>query len=166
MEPEFDHRGVGRAPSSGVADVNTNVEYSDSVETVEPRHLAGFFVGWPNPPSPETHLRLLQQSAFVAVAREVVAGNVVGFITALSDGVLSAYIPLLEVLPAFQGRGIGQTLVRRMVERLAGHYIIDLQCDPEIELFYRRFGFRRAFGMAIRNYDRQSGNNDRAPRQH
>ena len=33
------------------------------------------------------------------------AGRVVGFVTAISDGVLSAYIPLLEVLPEYQGAG-------------------------------------------------------------
>ena len=29
--------------------------------------LPGFFQGWPNPPSPETHLRLLQQSDYVVL---------------------------------------------------------------------------------------------------
>jgi hypothetical protein len=30
-------------------------------------------------------------------------GRVIGFITAVTDKVLSAYIPLLEVLPAYRG---------------------------------------------------------------
>ncbi len=32
--------------------------------------------------------------------------KVVGFITAISDGVISAYIPLLEVLPKYQNMKI------------------------------------------------------------
>ena len=33
--------------------------------------------------------------------------QVVGFVTAISDGVLSAYIPFLEVLPEYKSIGIG-----------------------------------------------------------
>ena len=38
-----------------------------------------------------------------------------GFITATSDGALSAAIRLLEVLEAYQGQGIGSELLRRML---------------------------------------------------
>ena len=62
--------------------------------------LEGFFVDWPNPPSTETHLKLLSNSYKVVIAIDPTINKVVGFITAISDGVLSAYIPLLEVLPA------------------------------------------------------------------
>lgn len=89
------------------------VVFNDEVGTLNSQLLHGFFVDWPNPPTPETHLRLLQQSDFVVLARDERSGQVVGFITAISDGVLSAYIPLLEVLPSFQGQGIGSELCAR-----------------------------------------------------
>ena len=38
-------------------------------------------------------------------------GRIVGFINALSDGILSAYIPLLEVIQEYQGRGIGKEML-------------------------------------------------------
>ncbi len=60
---------------------------------------------------------------------------VVGFITAISDGLLAAYVPLLEVRPEYRGRGIGSELVRRMVGRLEDLYMVDLVCDPELESF-------------------------------
>ena len=85
------------------------------------------------------------------------SGRIAGFITAISDGVLSAYIPHLEVLPSYQGQGIGTELVRRMLEKLSGLYMIDLLCDPEVQPFYARCGMKPATGMMIRNYDRQSG---------
>lgn len=132
-------------------------QYRDTTDGIVPAHLRGFFVDWPNPPDPETHLRLLNGSAEVVLAVEEETGQVVGFITAISDGVLSAYIPLLEVLPEWQGQGIGQELVRRMVERLRHLYMIDLLCDEELQPFYERVGFLRAQGVTIRNYDRQSG---------
>ena len=128
------------------------IEYTDSLEGVEPPQLEGFFVGWPSPPSPERHLELLRGSAAVVLARD--GDAVVGFVTAISDGVLSASIPLLEVLPAYRGRGIGSELVRRLLAALDGLYMIDLSCDAELEPFYARLGFRPLErGMGIRNYE-------------
>jgi ribosomal protein S18 acetylase RimI-like enzyme len=133
------------------------ITYRTTPDGVTADMLTGFFVGWPNPPSAETHLRILKHSDVVVLAVDDDAGRVVGFITAITDHVTSAYIPHLEVLPDWQGRAIGSELVRRMVDRLDGLYMIDLLCDPDVQPFYDRLGFRRATGMAIRNYERQSG---------
>lgn len=134
------------------------IAYSDDLDGITADDVSGgFWVGWPNPPTPETHLRILHGSDHVFLARDGVSGVVVGFITAISDGVLFAYIPLLEVLPAWQGQGIGGELVRRMLERLRHLYAIDLLCDPEVQPFYERHGLRRSSGMIARNYARQSG---------
>jgi ribosomal protein S18 acetylase RimI-like enzyme len=136
------------------------IEYRDSLDGVEPGHLAGFFAGWPNPPSPATHRALLARSDAIVLAIDGETAQVVGFITALTDGVLTAYIPLLEVLPDYQGRGIGQELVRRMLGRLQQLYAIDLLCDADLQPFYARFGMRPATGMMVRNYERQAGTAD------
>jgi GNAT superfamily N-acetyltransferase len=134
------------------------IEYTDRLDGVEPRHLEGFFVGWPSPPSPERHLDVLRGSVAVALARESEDGRIVGFANAVGDGVLSAYIPLLEVLPAHQGRGIGSELVRRLLAGLGSIYMIDVCCDAELEPFYRRLGFRPLDrGMGLRNYEAAAG---------
>lgn len=133
------------------------IVHIDSVERINPDQLQGFFVGWPNPPSPETHLKLLASSDKIVLAVDDETGNVVGFITAISDGLLSAYIPFLEVLPAHRGRGIGQELTRRMLDKLTGLYMVDLLCDPELQPFYARLGMKAASGMMLRKYERQSG---------
>ncbi|MGH2551038.1 MAG: GNAT family N-acetyltransferase, partial [Thermomicrobiales bacterium] len=93
----------------------------------------------------------------IEIAVDAESGTVIGFITAITDGALSAYIPLLEVLPSYQRRGIGQELVRRMVHNLRHLYMIDLLCDVELQPYYARLGMRPATGMLLRNYDRQSG---------
>ena len=126
-----------------------------SIEKIEPAMLAGFFDGWPNPPSVETHLKLMRKSYRAVLAMD--GEKVVGFITAISDGVLSAYFPLLEVLPEYKGRGIGKELTTRMLEELQGLYMVDLLCDAGVQPFYQKQGMRRATGMFIRNYDRQNG---------
>ena len=131
--------------------------YQDDLTGITPAMLQGFFVGWPNAPSPETHYRILQGSQYLVLARDDQAQRVVGFINAVSDGVLSAYIPLLEVLPDYQQRGIGVELVRRMLAQLQHFYAIDLLCDPEVQAFYAKVGMRPATGMMLRNYEHQSG---------
>src|SRR5439155_430666 len=113
-----------------------------SPDGVAAESLRGFFVGWPNAPSPETHRRLLERSDHFVLAVDGETGNVVGFITAITDGVLSAYIPHLEVLPAYQRRRIGTELTRRMLATLEGFYGIDLLCDPDVESFYVRLGMK------------------------
>src|SRR5204862_4237957 len=114
------------------------ITYCETLEGISTSDLAGFFIGWPNPPSPATHLRILAGSYAILLARDDTTGAVVGFITAISDGVSCAYIPHLEVLPAYQGSGIGSELVRRMLERLRQIYMIDLICDTDVQPFYAR----------------------------
>lgn len=126
------------------------IEYTLSVDGVKAEDLAGFFVGWPSPPTAERHLELLRGSSHVVLATE--GSRIVGFVSAISDGVLSAYIPLLEVLPEHQGRGIGTELVRRLLRELGDLYMIDLCCDEDIVPFYERLGLQRwDAGMGIRN---------------
>lgn len=133
------------------------IDYMTSTDRLALEQLGGFFVGWPNPPDPATHLRLLQQSAHVVLAIDSETQRVVGFITAVTDGVLSAYIPLLEVLPAYQHRGIGGELVERMLDRLRDIYMVDLLCDQELQRFYSEFGMQPCHGMMLRNYTHQCG---------
>ncbi len=133
------------------------IDYRSAVSGIESSQLEGFFEGWPDPPSPETHRRILEQSDEVVLAIERESGLVLGFITAISDRVLTAYIPLLEVRVEYRGRGIGSELVRRMLARLDDLYVIDLCCDAELQFYYEKLGMNRSLGMSIRNYGRQSG---------
>jgi ribosomal protein S18 acetylase RimI-like enzyme len=123
-----------------------------SAEGVEPADLEGFFVGWPNAPSRQRHLDLLRGSSHVVLA--LAGRRVVGFVSAISDGVLSAYVPLLEVLPQYQARGIGAELMRRLLAELDGLYMVDLSCDEELVPFYDRLGLQRVgAAMGLRNRD-------------
>lgn len=125
------------------------IEYVNYIDGIELHNISGFFVGWPNPPSPQKHLELLKNSDYIWLA--VDNERVVGFVTAISDNVLSAYIPLLEVLPGYQGLGIGTELVRRMLDSLRDLYMIDLMCDENLTNFYKRLGMSPSHGMIIRN---------------
>lgn len=131
--------------------------YKTSLEGITSDMLQGFFVDWPNPPNAETHLKLLENSDFVVLAVDEKSDRVIGFITALTDGVLSAYIPLLEVLPDYQKTGIGKELIHRMMIEIGDLYMIDLLCDEDLIPYYEKFGMRQSNGMILRNYNMQSG---------
>ena len=77
-------------------------------------------------------------------------GQVIGITSAISDGVLSAYITLLEVVPEFRGHGVGSRLMQLVLARLNGLYMIDLTCDQGLVPFYRRFGMEVSQGMSLR----------------
>ena len=117
------------------------VVYTASLDGITPDRLrGGFWAGWPVPPTPEMHLAMLQGSEATILATDAATGDVVGFVNAIGDGVLAASIPCLEVLPAWQGRGIGTELVRRVLAALEPRYMIDLVCDEELIPFYERLG--------------------------
>lgn len=132
------------------------IRYTDSTTSISVGQLSGFFVGWADPPSPREHLALLRNSDYVVLAMDDTSEVVVGFVTAVSDRVLAAYIPLLEVLPAYQGRGIGTELMRRMLTKLDGYYMVDLICDPDLQPFYERLGMKTYTGMIRRRRRRGS----------
>lgn len=133
------------------------VVFRDGVTGASASSLEGFFEGWPDPPSPDTLKAILEGSDAVALALEEVSGEVIGFATAITDGVLCGYIPLLEVRSPWRRKGIGKALVRRLLDRLARLYMIDLVCDEDLVPFYEDLGFQRGTAMVLRRYERQSG---------
>ena len=81
------------------------IDYRETTAGVTPEMLRGFFSEWRKPQTPEGHLEILGGSDYIVLAVDGDAGKVVGFITALTDGVQASFIPLLEVLPDYRGRG-------------------------------------------------------------
>lgn len=128
------------------------IEYRDSLDGITPEMLQGFFVGWKTPHTPGQHLEILRNSDYVLLALDTDKNRVAGFITALSDHIQSAFIPMLEVLPEYRGKGIGTRLTSMMLERIAHIQAIDLTCDEHLQPFYERFGMLKSVGMVIRKY--------------
>lgn len=117
----------------------------------------GFFDGWLNPPDAKTHREILSKSYKSFVAIDDDKKEIVGFINVISDGVLTAYIPLLEVIPKYKNMGIGGKLVNMVMEEFKDFYMIDIICNSELVHFYEKFGMSKANGMIKRNYHKQSG---------
>jgi ribosomal protein S18 acetylase RimI-like enzyme len=137
------------------------IEYTDTLDEIDAGMLQGFFVGWKTPHTPERHLEILKNSDHVLLALDTDKERVVGFITALSDHIQSAFIPMLEVLPEYQGKGIGTELTRLMLERIDNIQAIDLTCDKHLQPFYERFGMLKSVGMVIRKYLKDQAGGER-----
>lgn len=126
------------------------IEYRSDLTDLSPEQIQGFFVGWQNPFPPETHLRMLAESDLAQVAIESETGRVVGFVAALTDNVQGAFITLLEVLPEYQGQGVGKALMAQMLDRLSHIQTIELMCDANLVPFYAQFGMKPSGGMVLR----------------
>jgi GNAT superfamily N-acetyltransferase len=111
-------------------------------------HLDGFFEGWPTTPSPDRVLAAVRGADVVALAWD--GDRLLGFATAITDGALSVFIPLVEVVPDRRGEGVGSRLVADLVERFDDRYGIDLCCDDDVVSFYEGLGFSRINGMVMR----------------
>lgn len=68
----------------------------------------------------------------------------VGLGNAISDGHLVVYYPHLLVLPAYQGKGIGQMIMERMKEIYEDFHMQMLTADGKAINFYQKNGFERA----------------------
>lgn len=78
------------------------IEYKVDLEGISPKMLDGFFDGWPNPPSPEKHLKLLKNSTKIVLAvdreKHAVAGLInwqeegSGFSSIIDSGLSSLFI--------------------------------------------------------------------------
>lgn len=126
--------------------MSNGIDYTTELAGLSDDDLAGFFVGWPRPPADRP--AVLRGATHVVLAMD--GGRLVGFVTALSDGVLMAYLPLLEVLPQYQRSGIGTELVRRVLVEIGDIYGVDVCCDDDVVPYYERFGFQRVNGMVLR----------------
>lgn len=129
--------------------------YTDELEDV--KIAEGFFDGWLNPPDENVHRKILSGSfkSFVAIHEE--KKEIIGYINVISDGVLTAYIPFLEVINDYKGQGIGNKLAKMAMEEFKDFYMIDIICDSELVHFYEKMGMRKSNAMIIRNYESQSG---------
>ena len=130
----------------------SKIVYQDNLDGISADMLCGFFAGWKSFPSEEKHLEILKNSRHVILAIDEDSHKVVGRVNCLSDGIQNAFIPLLEVLPDCQGKGIGTQLMTRMLGKIRQLPAVDLICDADVQPFYARFEMLKIQGMALRNY--------------
>lgn len=70
--------------------------------------------------------------------------KLVGLGNAITDGFLVVYYPHLLVLPDYQRRGIGQSLMKMLMQKYHDFHQQILVADAQAIKFYQRCGFIRA----------------------
>ena len=96
---------------------------------------------------PEVHKRAFEASHTTVFVYH--AGRLIGFGRAISDGAYQAAIYDCAVLPEFQSKGIGTTIMKNIMSRIS-HCNVILYAAPGKEGFYQRHGFRKMkTGMAL-----------------
>ena len=95
---------------------------------------------------PDVHRRAFEASHTTVFVYH--ADRLIGFGRAISDGVYQAAIYDCAVLPEFQAKGIGTTIMKNILPRIS-HCNVILYATPGKEGFYQKHGFRKMkTGMA------------------
>ncbi len=96
---------------------------------------------------PEAHRKAFEASHTAVFVYH--GGLMIGFGRAISDGVYQAAVYDCAVLPEFQGKGVGTTIMKNILPRIA-HCNVILYASPGKEGFYQTHGFRKMkTGMAL-----------------
>lgn len=96
---------------------------------------------------PDVHKRAFEASHTIVFV--YLGDQLIGFGRAISDGVCQAAIYDVAVIPEFQKKGIGTTIVKNILDRLSQCNIV-LYASPGKEEFYIACGFRKMLtGMAL-----------------
>jgi ribosomal protein S18 acetylase RimI-like enzyme len=69
--------------------------------------------------------------------------RLVGVGRALADGVDTSYLCDIAVHPGYQGKGIGKSIVKKLLNLSKNHRKIILYANPGKEPFYRKLGFMK-----------------------
>ncbi len=116
------------------------IEYRDT-KIFEPEQLQELFasVRWSSAKHPGRLKEAIAGSATIFSAWD--RDNLVGLINAMTDDAMTVYCHYLLVRPQYQGKGVGQHLVKMLKDEYVDFLKIVLICnEPEVK-FYEKCGF-------------------------
>lgn len=119
------------------------INYTNKI-SVEDYSFLRKSVGWSEIEKSQAGIGI-SNSAFVIAAAS--GGKTVGMARVVSDGGYVALICDVIVMPDFQGKGIGKTMMRKVMDYIAGSIkegqsvMVNLMAVKGRETFYNQFGF-------------------------
>gem|GEM_PF-514850 len=135
---------VPRAGERDAALEQVNIRFLENPGQAELSRLLSLYREngwWENSDEPELAAEIVAGShAFVVAEHQ---GTIIGMGRAISDRASDAYIQDLTVDPAFRGQGVGEQIVRALIQRLNedGLFWIALIAEEGSEDFYKGLGF-------------------------
>jgi ribosomal protein S18 acetylase RimI-like enzyme len=97
-------------------------------------------VGWTRPASEEALAEVLKAGPAVGAWNR---DKLVGFVRALSDGHLVAYVEDVMVHEGYRHSGVGRKLMVRLLEEIGSVAKVNLFCEAPVVRFYEGSGFRQ-----------------------
>ena len=120
-----------------------DIQYKTDLSDVSWQRLTELFeaVGWDTRP-PEDLKQACERSTYVRFAYH--RNKIVGTGRIVSDGKYYAMIVDLAVDPAYQGNGIGSTILRQLTGEIADYWIVSLRAAEGKEPFYLKRGWKKS----------------------
>lgn len=128
-----------------------NFEYKYNVE-ISKEQLVNLFkaVGWKTAEYPEELYNAIKNSEYVmSVWKDE---NLVGLISAITDGYINVFITYLLVKPEYQNMGLGKIMMDDFSKTFEGFGRRILTTESDKEKFYNKFNFNTD-GIAMLNYN-------------
>ncbi|MCF7561497.1 GNAT family N-acetyltransferase [Sabulilitoribacter multivorans] len=92
--------------------------------------------------------KMLESLTVFVTVRE--NSKLIGFGRALSDGIYRALIDDIIVDNTYQKRGIGRIIIENILKQLDGIDEIFLNTKPNLEEFYKKFGFDKVSTITMK----------------
>jgi len=120
-----------------------NIIIKDKTQVLTTAQLEDLFlsVEWSSGHYPDKLAVAMQNYETVYSAWD--GNKLVGLISAMDDGIMTAYIHYLLVRPEYQGKGIGEQLIERTKEKYKDYLRIVLVAYDKECGFYEHCGFKK-----------------------
>ena len=106
-------------------------------------------VGWKTAEYPNRLYQAIKNSQYVMTVWD--KENLVGLISAISDGYINVFITYLLVKPEYQKKGLGKMMMEDFLKKFDGFGRRILTTELDKEEFYQNFGFN-IYGISMFNY--------------
>ncbi len=95
-------------------------------------------------------------NVFVTIRRN---SELIGFGRAISDGIYRALVDDVIIDNDYRKKGLGKVIVENILKQLNGIDEIFLNTKPDLEEFYKKFGFSKANTITMKNQLSTKANN-------
>lgn len=134
--------------------MDQNFEYKYNVEISKEKLIELFTsVGWKTAEYPNRLYNAIKNSEYVVSVW--LEEELVGLISAISDGAINVFVTYLLVKPKYQKSGLGSIMMNDFCEKFKGYGRRILTTELDKEEFYNKFGFE-IDGIAMFNKDWQN----------
>jgi GNAT superfamily N-acetyltransferase len=120
---------------------------------IPPRSVRALYehVGWSRPANEEQLREVLEAGPAIGAWD---GERLVGFVRALSDGHLAAYVEDVMVHQDYRRGGVGDRIMSRLLTEIKQSANVSLFCERPVTRFYERNGFRAtSYVLMQRSYE-------------